>query len=418
MTDYEYNSENYHYNGVRSQNGVVNYSVNNSFSVSWLDGKDGTKVPNWRWKIMNGQNATSYFSAFETVRTRVPLALQMRLKGPQGPSSTESFFLTYTDDQGQFTPDDPSFLGTTTADIAAREQFVKKYRARRNAFQGGVFVGELDEVVRMIKSPVRALREEIAVQRIVAKKQRSKFRSPRAAVRAVADSWLEFAFGVKPLVNDAADAISLLDASPTRWREKINAQYTQQWHIEPLRVGSSAPGGLSWPFFTYVVGRSSEVSVRYLGAADAERQQVPSFAEQAGFSWSNVLPTAYELIPYSFLIDYFSNVGKIIEGISTGNISLSWGCRTERKINSVTVTGQSDDAFMKAILGPDYDWSASVVGSGKAGHRKTVIRGSIDNVYLGLSDFHFKVPGAQSTKWLNIAGLVIMRDADKRLLRI
>lgn len=406
-------SVNYHFDVRRVLNGKTDYSASGSNSSTWQNGSDGGPVPNWRRKIKEGRSATSSLSGFETVRNRVPVNLTMHLKGPKSsPTTSKDYYMyTYADDGGAFTPSDPSLLVSLDADTIAREQFIKKYRQLRTTFQGGTFLGELHDVVRMIRHPAQRLRTEIDLQRAVARNARSRFRSPRAAIKAVKDSWLEFAFGVRPLVNDVQDALKLADALPERYRQPISAHGSVKGSSSSVS-STPAPGGITWPYYRTTVIRHSDVSVRYKGAVDGTNH-MPSFWEQFGTSWSNVFPTAYELIPYSFLIDYFSNLGTVIEGISNGRVALSWGCRTVRTVCDLDLAIEPDNAFMKTALGSDYEWHASVNGGGKAGHRKTVTRNDIISVQLGLADFRFQVPAGASTKWLNIAALISMKQSDK-----
>jgi hypothetical protein len=41
-------------------------------------------------------------------------------------------------------------------------------------------------------------------------------------------------------------------------------------------------------------------------------------------------PTAWDLIPYSWMVDYFVNIGDIISALSFPTSQLAWGCRTIR----------------------------------------------------------------------------------------
>jgi len=144
------------------------------------------------------------------------------------------------------------------------------------------------------------------------------------------------------------------------------------------------------------------VTARYKGAVTATVSP-PTFAEQAGFSLSNFLPTVWNLIPYSFLVDCFTNIGQVIDGASLGTVYLSWGCKTIRRVRS------RDIARSNATCVNGLNPRAYISASG--GHSEWVVfqRSAVSAVTVGLSDLSFRVPGIGSTKWLNIAALAHLR---------
>jgi hypothetical protein len=395
-------------------NGAQTYQVKGSNSITWDDVRTGVGYPNWRHVIKSGGNATTGFSASENGRFRVPVAMSAHLIGPKNGISQDTYFWTFTDDRGTYNTTDPAILSPSRAENLAREQFIQFYRARRTAFQSGVFLGELNQVVQMIRSPAQKLRTLVNDIREDAKR-RVRGKRGKQFQQATAATWLEYQFGVKPLVGDIEAAFSLAKACPERFRQPIHAESTIEHKIEPVNTQVPAPG-VGYPVCRYIYSQTCRTGVRYSGAVDATRYPPPSFNEQAGVSWSNVLPTAWELVPYSFLIDYFANIGKMIEGISTGIVKLAWGaCNTKLECETRFMT-EVDTAHMKNALGSNYTWHASVDGSGKVGHRKALGRTRITEIsFGGISDFQFKVPAAHSTKWLNIAALAVMRTTDKKV---
>jgi len=299
----------------------------------------------------------------------------------------------------------PNSYSLTAAEKQARLKFMAKYRSVRTAFQGGTFLGELGQTIRMIASPLRSLRSGIDDFYSQAKKHARRYRDVNAANKAIAGTWLEYSFGVRPLVNDIQDGLRLLDAQPTEYRKVISAtadvdQEMQSW------VGELVYGYLKYQYSLLQTGKSS---VRYKGAVNASMERAPSFAEQAGLNLSNFVPTVYNLIPHSYLVDYFSNIGGVIDAASLGRVRLSWGMRTDRKINEVVVKDCRFDpelanaANLKSVQG-----SASM--SGYRSVRCIWGRAPVDYVAVDHKDIQFRIPGiGEPLKWLNIAGLASLR---------
>lgn len=397
----------YRYFNTLRTNGTTTSSFSGVNSEATFKAKEGIKQKGWRRIIALGQNATTHFSGSELVRVAVPVVASFKY-GPYvdyDPGNVRSWEANETDG-GIFNPQTPPGSLTVDpfeADSAAREEFLKRYRQARTTFHGGVFLGELAETIRMIKNPAKALREGLnRYHKDVKKRLRGKGRKSRK--RIVRDSWLEYAFGWRPLVNDAADALKLANAGIRR-SMPIRGQGVSTSRALVSQQYSS--NGTVFPKLLYYGEYQREYLTRYKGAVVCT---VPpaSFPEQLGLSWSNVLPTAWELIPYSFLVDYFLNVGKVIEGMSTGVIKLAWGCRTVRDNIEVNFHSAVDkEAHDAAVLGRPH--FSTCKGSGKLGHYRTVARFPISEVYFGLTDLRPSVPGATSLKWLNIAALAQLR---------
>jgi hypothetical protein len=387
---------------VKYYDGDDDYSLPDVVNTTnWTDIHSGSSNPGWKRQISLGQNASTPYTvdtqkfnnlsidAFATLTRQdgSRISIEHRTSGLLGPEAY-----------------DPADGGNDFADTTARQQFVKHYRSRRTQFQSGVFLGELRETVEMIRNPAKALRNRLDSYYGDVKKRLRKSKDRKRTIR---DTWLEYNFGWAPLVNDVADAVKLATADPFRVFEKITGKGSSRnrCEVEPGDEGYSALR------YNFNVKRQIEEQVSYKGAIRAENSP-PSFPEQLGLSWSNVLPTAWELIPYSFLVDYFTNVGDIIDGISTGTISLAWGCRTQRLTSTTEIGGvRLNDEFLQSFT-TYTGWTASgaASGGGLCSTRFRLYRQPIDSVSVGIGDFRFELPGTRSKKWLNIAALARMRQ--------
>jgi hypothetical protein len=151
--------------------------------------------------------------------------------------------------------------------------------------------------------------------------------------------------------------------------------------------------------------------VIYRGAVRVEPKD-PKEMDPAlfGFSPEQFLPTAWELLPYSFLIDYFTNIGDIIYGWSTLTADLAWCNRTSRKWFERTVICNSDLSFAKTLI-PDM---TVVTGTpSKSVVTKTSVSRAEYNGTL-IPDFTFELPSFGSLRWLNIAALIASRGNDRK----
>jgi len=149
--------------------------------------------------------------------------------------------------------------------------------------------------------------------------------SSTSVINKLGNYWLEFVYGYSPLINDIAmlcvalDDIEALRKSRVSGRSITNRSYTSvtyNWgSVEGYIVGNT-------PFISTL---KLEVVESYESAYGATYMPSPgvSFGELVSGSWADIAPAAYELIPYSFVVDYFSNLGDIVAAKSFD--WTSWG---------------------------------------------------------------------------------------------
>lgn len=296
----------------------------------------------------------------------------------------------------------PSLPPTTQLDLArnmAQTRFYKQLDEVMTAFQGGTFLGELRETLHMIRNPAKALRgrfgdylDALKKGRRGSKKQKQKF---------LADTWLEYSFGWSPFLNDLEEAKTLL--------ERRQEQLVQEL-IPVLGLGKAQSTSFSSQVKTDGVlnMRSLNMTVTesivvYAGAVNSKASGTTLLDSAAiGLSPRSFVPTLWELAPWSFAIDYFTNVGDVISAWSNQNVGLSWGRHTEIRSALIKPTAQyaNPDPALVRVFSHSY-----VPASGYAS-RRTFSRQPVTTVPV--PRLAFELPGF-GTKWLNIAALASTR---------
>lgn len=305
----------------------------------------------------------------------------------------------------------PAYRPTTDADAKARIAFRNSVRKVQTAFQGGTFLGELREAVHGIRHPVKALRQGVD-QLITASRKNAKQalrghtsgRVSRVSVvhRAARDTWLEWSYDKRPLISDIASLAEAIIRAPAD--DVVVVRGMGNDRSQATAVGTFA-GGYAPATIGYSIYFNVETSVRYLGGCRMVSESPRSnLLRKFGLDWSNVAPTAWELIPYSFLVDYFSNCGALIDAAATTNFSVCWGCRTVVQKSS----GHLGDLKWNKPSDPNVKVvSSSVSGSSYVNFKRQGSRGRFNtpDVGVNLFDARARMPGVDSLKWLNIAAL-------------
>jgi len=285
-----------------------------------------------------------------------------------------------------------------------------KQLAKRSTgqFKSGVFVGELAETLHMIRNPAAALRRGVDDYLSDVKKRFGRVdRSKR--LKIASESWLEYSFGWAPLFSDIKSGARALAEYNLHRRPK-----------ETIIVSSveSESDTLSSDLIIGALGthalctRTTSCQIRFKAKlAMDEFSDGKDLRTSLGVTPSEVLPTAWELIPWSFLIDYFTNIGDLISAYSQPTISLAW-CEKGEMISQRCDTLHS----------PIQDWLGSVAWADS--YTFSPSRVEIERIikdrasYTGgfLPSFRLKVPGFDSLKWLNIGALFEAKRSFQRFL--
>jgi len=370
--------------------------VTSTFVGSFNNSRSGGTLPSWKSLIKAGLNATTTFNGIDCQLEYAPgyaMTKGWTTGGPQNWRQIEVHGALTT--PASCKPGDPSLYDSSAPDSEALGQFYSSIRSRQRSFQGGVFLGELAETLRMIRSPVKALRQGIDHYVSSARRRARRERSDRRKNAAIAETWLEYQYGWRPLYSDAIDAYKTLTKKSRAFAHGENLPVRGHGSSDADFGGVTTIDG-SVLSYSAKIQLTGSVEVRYIGAVKGKPSS-PSLGNAAiwGLSPSDFVPTIWNLIPYTFLVDYFTNAGTVIESWSTCTSGLSWKCRTTRKLAFGTyigwqITGGYSNTLSSSLSPPTIKWT-----------RKTISR-SVP--VLGTPDLIFRLPGS-STKFLNIAAL-------------
>lgn len=208
----------------------------------------------------------------------------------------------------------------------------------------GMMLGELRETISGLAKPLSALRDYIRLWN----KLKQFGKSPRMTDRLnmLTGSWLEWRYGIVPLISDISAIIEhvkaqsvLLDGKLLRKRSKV---------VIPAR--NLKFSGSTYPGYYQITGTVSvEVKAKYVSSVFYTLTRPLSFGETYGLTLGSLPSIAWELAPLSFVWDWFFGVGNWLQSCNTSEARSFCGSTTSQK-STVVVRTTIDNAKFYGVV--------------------------------------------------------------------
>ena len=313
--------------------------------------------PNWRKQIKAHQNATTHIGGTFQILHSYPGYVWVEIRttpGQIGHPRTYRYTVHGNWIAGGLNfPSAGAYGSQAEAQNTAYIRFNKKCQAELRAIEGGVLIGELKETLGMLRSPAKALLGKLDKYVSHVSKRNRGNRNKESAKKVIADSWLEASFGWRPFLNDISDAYKLYQRiGQSEKTVKISAGATARRQISVMGTAQQGIGNTNVRDSAQVYEESHcRVKGEILVRAVTNTQTV---LQQAGLTFDQFVPTAWELLPWSFLVDYFTNIGDILSYDNRVYSNLAWHCTGTRTDNIFEYLSAPDDAAMKSASGQWY----------------------------------------------------------------
>lgn len=366
-----------------------------------LNSFDGSKNPNWKNQVRAGVTATTDASGVRHKYKVTPFEAVVAFTVTDYNFPDQKYkhyysiygYIPYGAGSGLVGV--PSNI-TTSVRNRVIAKFISKCKDARSSIEGGQNLYELEQTLNSLRHPFRSLTE--LTTHYVAKVSKLKTSRKRAGgikeiSNAITDSYLEYNFGISPTVSDIAQLIA--DAGRARFDVvPISANASAEFAGTSEVVYPVVP-----PSMIYTLNRTtkSKLNMRYKGAirTGADSNGLVSRAQALRLTPRDFLPTLWEILPYSWMIDYVANIGDIVEALSFVNSDVKWGNVTSRTENTVTYAGNGSplkDGLVDIPLNRTYRIEDFRASGGNAVFTTTSFsRSPLTSTDL-MPDFEIKVP--------------------------
>lgn len=296
--------------------------------IGWQDTFTGVQNPYWKAQIKAPASATTPASGIRYNVRSLPY-MSGSVEAYSGSHATRNYIYRYYALDGVPFEPLPSVIARNSVDTAtlnrvtarAYSLYLEKAKSAISSFESGQDLAEIRQTIESVIHPFKSLRKHVLSYFPKVKKLRGRYKKASDLKKALADAYLEWTFGWKPLTFDIADGIVGLSNKRlplTPIESHASAHYTFAEGI----YNSDLTNALYHAYGKVI----SVFSMRLKGVVNAYYKDgtPPGIAQELQLLPEDFAPTAWDILPYSFVIDYFLNVGDVIRAFSFPSAALVW----------------------------------------------------------------------------------------------
>lgn len=306
---YHYMGEGYYYDS-RFPSVIQNYNPSahseyalGSGSVTLTQSND----PDWRSKVAKSQDASSYYYR-DGWSWKAPLS-SCKVRGVH----LGGAWVTTGYGKSQYLGSVPSNLHTIE-DVSVRDVALAALKRRLSEQQGNAKLlaptSELKELHRLIGAATGITGKFLELCRHALLKRGMRLS------KAVSGAYLAWVFGLRPLLGDINNALDAVESYLTRYDRtvRLSGAFWRDWTESVKNRGTTGTYGASVSVDTEILYK---LSYRYVGSFDLLVQSANDYgiSEHLGFTKSDVVPALWELLPFSWVFDYFTTIGSFLEDV-------------------------------------------------------------------------------------------------------
>lgn len=416
------------YTNVTLKDGIKTVS---QASVDLIGSKSGERVPGYKDLIRQGLNASSPFSCdlfhLSGLKAGTASAVGAFVSNPSVQTS-QSW-------SGTIAPP-PSLIAHLSvsqvkADSIALSKLYQKINSELSHLSGASALAEFGDVIRQFGSPFESIIDltNRHLNRLELERRGLKGSAVFKRIKwaqIVASSYLEYSFGLAPLISDtekAAEALARFKMEVDDGKLSSHDKLVSRG-FDSLSSSSTQLVGVNntWlPFLnsyqTKTLARC-QYTVGMKASLQADIGSQERLLQLCGFKPADWIPAVWEVIPWSWLLDYFANTQQILAAAATSTQDVTWVCKTVSTVTTHKLRSTFRSADCKTIFAAN---SFPVVQmSGSSGGAWDLTRTTVTRTVplpssLSAPSLYFKLPVELGKLANMVAVLVSRRPSASRL---
>lgn len=166
-------------------------------------------------------------------------------------------------------------------------------------------VAEIRQTLNLLRNPLQNGHRFIDM--VLKKRKTSVFGSAADAYSYASSMWLQYRYGVRPLVSSINGILKELTNDQRPYRNTARGKFT-------LYASNTVTGVLTYNASTN--NHLTTIEDSYEVSCGIIMDEVVSMAQALGVDASGMLSLPWELVPFSFVADWFVNVGTFLKAVA------------------------------------------------------------------------------------------------------
>jgi len=366
--------------------------------------RTGESFKGWKQRIKLGLSATTTLNGVYDTYEGGTGSGSIWFYDHFNPQDKTLHHLTVSGDIAQICrlPSDGSNFGAISSSSTAYNKaliaFLKEASNIRTSFQSGIFFGEFHQVINMIKHPAAGAFN--ILNSYLSNISKAKGKGP-SFKKNLSSLWLEARFGLLPLISD-------ISAAKKAWNNLANNQIFRPCQgfgsfEKQIAAGDTLQHSTNGKNWLSNLKSTEKTTCRIKGIVAVSSNLAIYSAEQFGLTVEQFVPTIWELLPWSFLIDYFVNIGDVLDAQAGLSADVRWMNTTIRTTQTIQVGILSDSSADKALK-PLLQASSGFVSPAK--HERVTVSRYADTPHM--PSLMFKIP-TSPIQYANMLALLVQK---------
>jgi len=230
-------------------------------------------------------------------------------------------------------------------------------------------------------------------------------RTARQFLVGAADQYLELVFGWRPLISDVYSLAKTAARATVETRPLLRVTASSQAPpTSSIYQSVVGPADCLQRYTSLAKGELSVQAIAYLKqSVQGPSQGLERILELSGFNLESFVPSVYNLIPWSFAVDYFSNLGDVISAATTCQSNVIGYVRSTRELTTREESYAFDFGRSKANVA-GFDFVQHGADLGHLSYKRTTFNRVVGSS-VPVPDLLLTLPGER--QFANLAALVV-----------
>lgn len=397
-------------------------------SITFTGTRSGSKVDGWKGKIEKGLTASSPYS-LDMTKIVVGGQELHRIDYQMKASPYAKYFSSAQGHPANQWLGQISHLpvSTSKARSMALSKLYKKLESDRSEMNAYASLAEITDVLRQFGRPFASIVDAFVrhENRLYFEKRRlvgSKTWKDEKFAQIAASTWLETSFGLIPLISDAESLAKAL----ARWQYELSDNPKLRDRMRTRALDNAAtlvvknlnPDVTGGHKFVTTIRTETEARAQYVvglsGDVRADFGSNARLLELLGLEGRNIPLAVWEATPWSWLVDYGTNVQQILQAGAVVTSRVQWIVLTEtsRTVQHlITNATPYYDTVNYRLLSAQSDVPPRAEDRGIRVIRTTLNR--TIPVALGVPPLYLKSPLGDLKKVANLLAVAVTRSKDR-----